>query len=367
MNKKKILVVGQTPPPFGGQAVMIEAMLKGQYNKIAFHHVRMAFSKEMNEIGKVKIFKIFHLFTVVFNILSSRFTHNVKILYYPPTGPNKVPFLRDAFILILVRPFFKEIYFHFHASGISELYPKLGLFLQFVFRRAYYHADLGIRLSSQSPEDCKLLKCTREMIIPNGIEDNCAPTLAKRQTNKVDSILFVGLLTESKGLLILIQACHVLNTRGVHFHVNVMGKFESMEFETRAKKKIEEYGLQSRITFLGVLTGAPKHEVFRKSDIFCFPTFFEAENFPVVLLEAFSFGLPAVSSEWRGIPDIVENGKTGFLCPVKDFTAVADKVQLLLQTPALARELGENGRKVFLEKFSIDRFHLNIEQAFSSL
>lgn len=56
MTKKKapvtVLVVGQTPPPIGGQAVMMERFLKGTYTRIKLVHVRLAFSNEMNEVGR---------------------------------------------------------------------------------------------------------------------------------------------------------------------------------------------------------------------------------------------------------------------------------------------------------------------------
>jgi len=59
--RNKILVVGQTPPPFGGQAIMIERLLEGKYKDTELFHVRMSFSREMNEMGRFSFFKIFHL------------------------------------------------------------------------------------------------------------------------------------------------------------------------------------------------------------------------------------------------------------------------------------------------------------------
>jgi len=61
-KKSKILVVGQTPPPYGGQAIIIEQILNFHYNDISFIHVRMNFSSDMNDIGKVQIKKFFELF-----------------------------------------------------------------------------------------------------------------------------------------------------------------------------------------------------------------------------------------------------------------------------------------------------------------
>ena len=364
---KKILVVGQTPPPFGGQAIMIEKMLSGTYKKIELFHVRMAFSKEMDEIGKLKIFKIIHLPVVIFKIIYYRFRYNIDTLYYPPTGPNIIPFFRDSIILILTRPFFKNTCFHFHAGGISELHPTLPPFLKLLFKKAYFNVDLGIRLSENSPDDCVKLGVKKEHIVPNGIEDNYLNSHTVKTPNNICTILFVGLLSESKGLNILISACNILKNKGLNFSVYIMGKFESIEFEKKVKDRIVEYKLDKFITFLGVLTGAKKNEAYMNSDVFCFPSFFEAENFPVVLLEASSFSLPIVSTQWRGIPSIVVHDVSGFLAPIKDHSAIAGYLELLISDLELRTRMSAKGRERYLKKWTMAKFYENIENALSSI
>ncbi len=121
----KVLVVGQTPPPFGGQAVMIERLLRGNLPGIELFHVRMAFSRTMAEMGTMRWSKLFHLLGVIAKIVYHRVVHGVRILYYPPAGPNRVPMVRDLAILLATRWMFDKTILHFHAGGLSELYPRL--------------------------------------------------------------------------------------------------------------------------------------------------------------------------------------------------------------------------------------------------
>ena len=93
------------------------------------------------------------------------------------------------------------------------------------------------------------------------------------------------------------------------------------------------------VRWLGVQTGAEKSDSFTRSDIFCFPSHFESEAFPVVLIEAMRSGLPVVSTRWRGIPDLVEDGKTGYLIDVRDPDALADRVASLCIDPGLRKQL----------------------------
>jgi len=363
---KKILIVGQTPPPFGGQAIMIEKIVSWKYNNLKVYHVRMEFSKEMDEIGKFMFSKISHLLVLIFKILFFRLRHNIDTLYYPPTGPNKIPFYRDVVILSIVRPFFKKTCFHFHAGGVSELYPSLSPIMKLLYKTSYYDVDLGIRLSESSPDDPKAIKAKQSCIIPYGIKD-CYTDRQPKIIGEPCVILFVGLLSESKGLTTLIDVISKLKIKKLNFSVLAVGKFESADYEKEIKDKIEVLELDSYISFLGVLTGEKKYEAYQKSDVFCFPSFFEAESFPVVLLEASSFSLPIVSTKWRGIPSIVKDGESGFLLPIKDVEAISEKIELLIVDDRLRKQMGENARIIYLNNWTEEKFYQNISTALSSI
>lgn len=365
---KKILVVGQTPPPYNGQFIMIQKMLEGNYTQVRLFHIRMSFSKDNDEIGKFRLGKVLHLFKVILKIYYFRFRFGLTTLYYPPSGPNKVSFFRDLLILLSTRFLFKKVIFHFHAGGLSSLYPSLNALLKLLFRWAYFKAELGIRLSDKSPEDCKFILVKNELIIPNGIDDvylNKDINMPHKQ-NEVPHLLFVGILCETKGERVLIEACKILHQKGIHFKLQVMGKFESSAYEQEVRKWIAENGLSEKIELLGVKTGVEKNNYFFNADIFCFPSFYENENFPVVLLEAFQFGLPVVTTEWRGIPAIIREGETGWMVPVKEVMQLAEKIEFLIAHPEIAITMGQKARKEYLEKYTLDKFHQLMEEAFLS-
>jgi glycosyltransferase involved in cell wall biosynthesis len=364
----KVLVVGQTPPPYGGQAIMIEQMLEGEYFDLQLFHVRMAFSIEMDEIGKFRLSKVFHLFFVILRIIYFRFRYNIGVLYYPPAGPNRIPMYRDLAILICTRWLFKKTVFHFHAGGVSELYPKLLLVTRFLFRMAYFNADAAIRLSSLNPEDGRGLRAKKEYIIPNGIKNRYDEyKIDKNPRDTVSHILSVGVLCESKGILVLLKACNLLAQRGIDFYLDMVGRFESDEFEQSIVNAIERFQLTSRVNCPDVLTGRRKYQVFSRASIFCYPTFFEAETFGVVLLEAMMFGLPIVATRWRGVPSVVQDGISGYLVSIKDSEALADKLEFLIKNPDIAKQMGERGREAFLTRYTIDKHCRSLEKVFLSV
>ena len=108
---------------------------------------------------------------MVLRIVYHRVVHGTKVLYYPPAGPNRVPMYRDLVILLSTRWMFRRTILHFHAGGISELYPQLSRPIQWLFRRALFGADAAVRISHGSPPDAIALEAKREFVVPYGIED----------------------------------------------------------------------------------------------------------------------------------------------------------------------------------------------------
>jgi len=364
----KILVVGQTPPPYHGQAIMIEKMLSGDYGNIELLHIRLEFSDSMSDIGKVGLSKIIKLLQVIGKIITMRFRQGIKVLYYPPAGPNLIPIIRDVLILVSTRWLFERTIFHFHASGLTSIYPRLPKLFGWMFRKSYFYPDIAIRLSEFAPEDGKLLMAKKEFIIPNGIEDEFENYSIERDYSdeRCVNILYVGIISDAKGVGVLLEALVLLKNRGSRFRASLMGKFVSEEYRQTLEVYLKEKGLDAYVTMLGFLEGKRKWEVYAHADIFCFPTFFDSETFPVVLIEAFSFALPVITTSWRGIPSIIDDGVHGYMVPIKDSKALAQKLELLIDDPLLRRKFGWNGRKKYLEYYSIEKYHQRLLEVFST-
>jgi colanic acid/amylovoran biosynthesis glycosyltransferase len=79
-----------------------------------------------------------------------------------------------------------------------------------------------------------------------------------------------------------------------------------------------------------------------------------SEGMPVAILEAGASGLPVVSTRHAGIPEVVDDGTTGFLVDERDVEGMAERMERLLAEPALAGELGRSARRRIEEHFSIE-------------
>jgi glycosyltransferase involved in cell wall biosynthesis len=80
----------------------------------------------------------------------------------------------------------------------------------------------------------------------------------------------------------------------------------------------------------------------------------EMEGLGVSLLQAAASGVPLIASGAGGIPEIIEDGVNGYLVPPRDPEALASAVVRLLEDPEKARSMGESGRRIVREKFSVE-------------
>lgn len=360
----RVLVVGQTPPPFGGQAVMIEALLRAEPIRAEYFHVRLNYSDDMDSVGKFSLRKVSILFGTILRVWTARFRHRTPMLYYPPSGPNMVPVLRDIIFLCATRWLFRWTVFHFHAGGVSGFAGKLPALLRPFFRLAYRNAAMAIRTAPQNPEDGKLLGAKQDTVVPNGIPDHRGAVEERMaRPGEPPTILFTGVLIPSKGVRVLLEAFRQVVAQGADARLELMGRWGDKEFEQECHDFIAAHGLGGRVRLLGVMRDLEKLEYFAACDIFCFPSHFEAESFGLVLLEAMQFAKPVVSTRWRGIPSVVQDGVNGFLTPVEDPAAVAAKLLLLLGDEDLRRRMGGEGRRIFAERFTLERFQHHMEEA----
>ncbi len=362
---KKILVVGQTPPPYGGQAVMIEHLVNWNYNDVKLYHVRMVFSRGMRDMGKMQLYKIWHLLSIILKIYYYRVFKGADTLYYPPSGPNSAVF-RDMAILFTTRWMFRRTIFHFHASGLSEHLKRKSKIFQWFFKCSFFYPDVTIKLSESCPNEGESIKAKKVVIVPNGLPDE-AIVINEQKKKDILNLLFIGLLEESKGELDLCRAIKMMKDRGTECYARIAGEFKTLEYKKKFFAYIKDNKLEGNVEYLGIIRGADKEKAFRQSDVFCFPSFFHSESFPLVLIEAMSYGLPIVTTKWRGIVDMVEDGKNGYLCETHSPEQLATKIEKLSTSVELRTEIGKNAREVFDERYDI-RQHLKLmENIFNNI
>lgn len=362
---KKILVVGQTPPPYGGQANMIKYMVDGVYNNIELYHIRTCFSRSFLERGRFSFHKIFHMFEIVLKIWIFKAKHrDVNVLYYPLSCAPKIAVYRDAFILCMTRFLFKKIIYHLHAVGISEELPKYNKIPRAIIYQIIQKPSLTITSSKYNPKDGEYLKSDDIKIVPLGIPDENANEERKLIGQKSYlTVLHMGLLNESKGEGDVLEAVKILNEVGCDVRYILAGQFESSEYEHDFMERVRTYGLENKFEYRGVVVGEAKKKAFMDADIVCFPSFFHSESFGVVLLEGMMYQMPLIASRRRGLISVVSENENGYLVDVHDAKQIATSIKMLYDDRGLLQLMSQKSREIFKREYELSKYLSNMELA----
>ena len=159
-----------------------------------------------------------------------------------------------------------------------------------------------------------------------------APGLDRRSAGAPLRVLFVGSLGQRKGLSYLFDACDAL---GRSVELTLIGTRPGAECKV----------LDSHLSRHRWIPSCPHQRVLEEMsqhDVLVFPSLFE--GFGLVLLEAMAMGLPIVTTAHTAGPDLIEDGKEGFIVPIRDSAAIADKLSWLAADPDRRREMGARAR-----------------------
>ncbi|MNX88778.1 Alpha-D-kanosaminyltransferase [compost metagenome] len=173
-----------------------------------------------------------------------------------------------------------------------------------------------------------------------------------------EMVTYVGRLSEEKGLPTLISAASRLPD--VRFQLVGDGPLRA-----ELERLITKLGL-SNVMLTGSLRDERLQEAFDRSCLLVLPS--ECfENAPMVILEAYSFGLPVIGSNRGGIPELVHNGQTGFLFEPGNADDLAEKVALVVGDPDAAQRMGEAGRALVVETFAEESHYQMLLSAYQEV
>lgn len=195
-------------------------------------------------------------------------------------------------------------------------------------------------------------------VIANGIarEPALSPYQAGPERGPI-RLGFLGRLTEEKGFLTALTAYRLLLVRFPELELHVFGD-GPLRAEAEAKAMEHDLG---RVTFHGWV---PQGDVLRVLSGFTLLLMTSREEgFPYVVLEAMSAGCPIVATAVGGIPEIIEDGHTGFLIPPDDPAAAAETIQRAVGQPHLLAELRRNAWER-LADYSIEAMANRVEQVY---
>lgn len=349
MNNK-ILFLLHFPPPVHG-AAMVGKYIKDSSeinDSFATRYINLGTSRSIDDIGKGGVRKITRFIGLLWEVAVQMMIFRPDKVYLTLTAKGS-GFYKDAVVVFIAKMLGGQMIYHFHNKGVQTRQDKL--FDHWLYKKVFNNTDV-ILLSEHLYSDVeKYLSHKRVYICPNGIEK--INLNHKYKHNGRVEILFLSNILKSKGVFDLLDALVKLRSKNLDFDCIFVGEWGNI-IKKDFDKKVREHELNNYVEYAGSRYGNCKKRYLTNADIFCLPS--HSECFPLVLLEAMSAELPIVSTYNGGIPDIVKNGKNGFLIKPKDKNALADKLEILIKNSQLRKKMGITGGEIFESNFTLTHF-----------
>lgn len=242
-----------------------------------------------------------------------------------------------------------------HFEG--RVYTAIAPLLRPIWRRI----DARIAVSEAALESvCSRMGRADVQIVPNGADIDVFATARAAHLPAGRKLLFVGRLEPRKGFPVAVRAFAELAPEYPDLRLVVVG-------DGAEKHAVNDLppALRSRVHMMGKVSYEALPTYHQGSDIFISPAT-GSESFGIVLVEAMAAGLPLVASDIAGYREVARHGKEGLLVTPSDPTALAQGVRVLLDDPAFAARLGDNGYRRS-RAFAWDRIIDRLEVVYESL
>lgn len=369
-----LVLVGPLPPPHHGQSVAFEMVVEGCRERGISHTVVDLSHSERTAglVGQATWGRVVDYMGILWRY--SRAVAARRGTVYLTIAQSPHGFLRDAVMIVLARLFGHRVVCHLHGGNYGEFFAAQPGWLQRCIRRALLASErllvLGERIRAAFNFEPRLAE--RIAVVPNGLPIRDLPRtepkiLPERGGGGKVQILYLSNLVESKGYLELLHAIALLRERyGIddlfcHFcgiflanppdDVRVRSAEQARELFERS---VRELGLEHHVRFHGPVTGADKAAMLEQAHVFVLPTHYNNEGQPISIIEAMAFGAVVVSTDYRAIPDMVQDGVTGRLVPSRDPEAIAEALHELIRDPERYRAMSRAAVRRVEEDFTWD-------------
>ncbi|MEF8873953.1 MAG: glycosyltransferase family 4 protein [Candidatus Thermoplasmatota archaeon] len=225
----------------------------------------------------------------------------------------------------------------------SELLLKETGFRESLKKKILHHSSLNILRSSHMKEKALALESSAEIFISasKGVDTERFSSSGNIEEEiEGTNLLYVGRLHEVKGLPSLLKAFSTINEKYPEARLTLIGKGPFKDVLVELSKRLD---ISDQVEFTGEIEHGelPKH--YQRGDIFILPSL--SEGLSNVLMEAMASGLPIVATEVGGNPELVKDGKGGYLVQPENPSALAEALKSLIEEKDMREKMGEFNRR----------------------
>jgi len=251
----------------------------------------------------------------------------------------------------------------FYGHDISEIVNRNPN----IYDRLFESSASVLALSNEMRNRLSEIGCPEEIIKKQPLLIDVSEYPFRERSTPIDEpveVLTVARLVEKKGIRYAVEALAKVDVDR-EIQLRIIGDGPERE---AVENTISRLDMEDNVDFLGFRDHENVKKWLHQSDLFVLPsvtaTDGDQEGTPTVLLEAQASGLPVISTQHAGIPEIVSDGETGYLVPERDVPALSSAFETLLEQPEQWVEMGRAGRKLVEERHAPETHVRSLEAVY---
>jgi glycosyltransferase involved in cell wall biosynthesis len=357
-GKPAVLCVGVDLSSHGGIASVVKCHYE-QWERgprdVDYHLLKTSYYEDRSRMWEPLLF-LRALARLIWNLL----TINVALVHVHTGAPWS--FLRKSVVVCVARLFRKRVILHIHASRFEEWWlPDSRIraaHIGFILRRC----SLVIVLCRDWEQKLRRrYPAVRIRVLPNPSSVSTTPA-SRASRQGIFTVLFLGFLIPSKGVRDLLAVAQKMASENLcETRMVVAGKGplqqEIVDF-------VREKDLGPWVQFVGWVTGPEKARLLSSASLLFLPSYHE--GMPMAILEAMSYGLPILSTRIAGIPDLVQEGRNGYLCEPGDVEGYLRVIRTLCHNRDLVDELGQKSLE-YAQQFTSAVIYRQLESIYAEI
>jgi glycosyltransferase involved in cell wall biosynthesis len=351
----KVMLVSHIGYPWGGVSQRYSDLLGSSLpQKINLTFFESSPNKKsFSSTGSLNLPNFFGFFDVCIKFVETLFRVKPSIVHI--ASSYGFSFIKHSILIIIAKLWGSKVILAPHCS-ISVFIPKsiiLFRWMQFVLNRC----DGIIILSNEWFTIKEIAQKPNITLLKNSINLDGYLKLnrsIKKQNEKV-KIVYLGHIGIEKGIMDLIQAIRILDMKGIIGYVVWIFGEDSLPGELdNAIELAKSLMVDNLIIFSEPIFGDKKMDVYRDADIFVLPSYHE--GLPISVIEAMAAGLPVIATRVGGIPDLIDDSKSGILINPKAPVDLANAMMTLIANADIRYVYGVEGRKKALENHGVENY-----------
>jgi glycosyltransferase involved in cell wall biosynthesis len=359
-KRLRLLHLGPLPPLTGGMATVIDSLLNSKLNEsFEMFSLNTGKTTQPDRTLAEGVLAQVKLLARLVGVLRRK---QIRVVHLHTC--EFLGFWRDCVHALVARAMGCRVIWHVHGARFDQWAAKQGPCRRAVIRAAFERASAVIVLSEQWRQKlAPFAPRARWRVVPNGIS---MPELPAPLPTGSARFLFLGDWTPRKGVADLVAAVSLASSSlGFSGSVALAGFEKEPGQRDRLEQLVGRCGCSSRIEIVGLLSGKAKEEALAAAHCLVLPSY--GEGLPMALLEAMGRGRPVIATRVGAIPELITEGREGFLIEPGDVNALADRLARVASDAELVSRQGSAARRRVEEEYSFDAMISQITDLYATL